>query len=319
MYASKQFYFVLLLLWSVTANAQIEDSNFIGHIRKSNNVELNNYYNSTRLHFESKGNAKDAFNFFANNGLFSGVYLNYKWLTFGYGIIIPFTSRDNSVKGFKIYQLHFTNYKHGWGFAGSAEVYKGLLSQTYKNLYLPVDGVKYTNITTDFFHVANAAKYSYKAAQNLSEQQFKNAGSVFYHIRLSYYALNVQNTSSAVSDSVQSFLSRDPNWLSLIGTVGYGYNFIWKQGKWMISPRAEAGAGLLYQFGIDKRFKPASFFRTAFTTGYNTQTVYTYLSIETINTANFFSSTKLSDDRLRLNYTLGYRLASLKKKILGVL
>ena len=311
-----QFFFLLI---SVTAFAQPENSVYIADYAKNNNIELYNGYNSTRLHFRTSGKTEDALNFFSNNGLFSGVYLNYKWFVIGYGINVPFTNRDNSVKGFKSYRLHFNGYYDGWGVSGSSDVYKGLLSQTYKNRYTPVEGVKYTNISADFFHVGNADKYSYKAAQYLGQQQLKSCGSFLYHVRPSYSALGLQTSSSPISDSIEHFISENPRWFSLVTSVGYGYNFAWNRSQWIISPRAEAGLGGLYQFGIKNKLRAAAFFRTALAAGYSTGNIYTYISAETVNATNFFASTILADDRLRLSLTAGYRLANLRKKIIGLL
>ncbi len=311
-------YFFFLSI-SFSAFSQQEDSNYIADYSKGNNVELSNLYNSLRLHFITKGKDASTFDFFNNNGLFSGIYLNYKWLSVGYGINVPFTSRDNSVKGFKSYRLHFNSYFHGWGVAGGGDVYKGLLSQIYKGAYTPIEGVKYTNIYADFFWVGNPYRYSYKAAQDLGQQQLQNCGSFVYHIRPYYYALGLQTSPSSGSDSIQNFINGSPRWLSLITSVGYGYNFIWNKGQWIICPRIEAGLGGLYQFGIENKVRASAFFRTALSAGYSTENMYTYINAETINATNFFASTILSDDRLRLSLTAGYRLRSFKKKILGVL
>ncbi len=251
--------------------------------------------------------------------MFSGIYLNYKWLSLGYGINVPFTSRDNAVKGFKSYRFHFNSYFHGWGISGASDIYKGLLSQTYKNTYTPVDGVRYTSINADIFYVANAGHYSYKAAQYLGQKQLRSCGSFIYHIRPYFYALGLQSGPEQSSDSVQQFINGNPRWLSVIASVGYGYNFVINKSRWIISPRAEAGLGGLYQFGIEKKLKAAAFFRTALAAGYSTDNIYTYISTETINTTNFFASTILADNRLRLSITTGFRLPSLKKKVLDVL
>ncbi len=153
--------------------------------------------------------------------------------TVGYGINVPFTSRDKNVKGFKSYRLIMRNYSHGWGIVGSFDIYKGLLSQTYKDRFTPVDGVRYTNMGANIFHVFNYKKYSYRAAQYLGEQQLKSCGSFLLHIRPTYYALGLQTSSSPLSDSVQNFLRGNPRWLTVTASVGYGYNQVWDSGKWI--------------------------------------------------------------------------------------
>lgn len=309
----------LLLFISFSAFGQAEDSTYIDNYRKDNDVEISNLYNSLRLHFNTKGKDANTLNFFTNNGLFSGIYLNYKWLILGYGINVPFTSRDNSVKGFKSYRLHVNSYFHGWGISGGGDVYKGLLSQTYKGIYTPVDGVKYTSIYADLFRVGNPSRYSYKAAQYLGQRQLKSCGSFLYHVRPYYYSLGLQTSPSPASDSIQSFINGNPRWLSLITSLGYGYNQVWEDGKWIVSPRIEAGLGGLYQFGIEKKVRASAFFRTALSAGYSTENIYTYFSAETVDATNFFASTILSDDKLRLSFTVGYRLPSFSKRILGIL
>lgn len=303
----------------VPAFGQREDPSYIADYRKSNDVEISNLYNSLRLRFYTRGKEVDTHNFFANNGLFSGVYLDYKWLTIGYGINVPFTSRDNSVKGFKSYRLHINSYFHGWGISAGGDVYKGLLSQTYRDVYTPISNVKYTSYSADFFRVGNSSRYSYKAAQYLGQRQLQSCGSFLYHIRPYYYSLGLQTSPSPGSDSIQNFINGSPRWLSFITSVGYGYNIVWQDGQWIVAPRIEAGLGGMYQFGIEKKVRASAFFRTALSAGYSTGNVYTYINAETVNATNFFASTVLADDRLRLSLTAGYRLPNLKKKILGLL
>src|SRR5689334_21206697 len=109
--------------------AQQEDSSYIRKFNNQNDVEQFNSYNSNRLQFYTAEHHNQAVNLFTNNGLFTGVYLDYKWATIGYGIDVPFTSRDNNVKDFKLYRFNLGTYKHGWGFTGNANVYKGFLSK----------------------------------------------------------------------------------------------------------------------------------------------------------------------------------------------
>lgn len=299
--------------------AQKEDSTFIAKYPKPNNIELSNAYNSTKLNFHTRRNRADAANLFSNNGLFTGVYLNYNWLVLGYGVTVPFTSRDNSVKGFKSYRLRMRSYYHGWGIAGSFDIYKGLLSHTYKNRYTPVEGVRYSTFGGDVFHVFNYKKYSYKAAQYLGEQQLKSCGSFLLHIRPTYYALGLQTSSSAVSDSIQKFLRGNPHWLTLTGSVGYGYNKVWNDGKWIVSPSIEAGLGGLYKFGYRRKLKPAALLNAALVAGYSGSKNYIYLTAEATNSENFVATNVFTDNRFRVTVTAGYRLYNLKKKILGLL
>ncbi len=319
MYSSRIYIGFIFVFASFSALAQKGDSTFIAAYAKSNSVELSNAYNSTKLNFHTRRNRADAANLFSNNGLFSGVYLNYNWLYFGYGVNVPFTSRDNNVKNFKSYSLHLRNYSHGWGIRGSFDIYKGLLSHTYKNRYTPVDGVRYTNIGADIFHVFNYKKYSYKAAQYLGEQQLKSCGSFLLHIRPTYYALGLQTSSSPLSDSLQKFLRGNPRWLTVTGSVGYGYNQVWDGGKWIVSPSVEAGLGGLYKFGFRRNLKPAALLSAALVAGYSGSKDYIYVTAETSHDDNFFGTSTFADNRFRVTITAGYRLYSLKKKILGVL
>lgn len=311
--------FCFLLAVSVLF-AQQEDTAFIQPYEKASDIELYNGYNNTHLRFHTKGaSSGEALNFFSNDGLFTGIYLNYKWAVIGYGINVPFTSRDNLVKDFKSYRLRLNSYYKGWGFAGSSDIYKGLLSHRYKNKYTPVAGVKYTSISADIFHVNNPSHYSYRAALYLAEQQLRSCGSLLFHIHPYYYALGLQSNSSPASDSVQHFINGNPRWLSLIASLGYGYNFVWNKGKWIVSPRAETGFGGLYQFGIEEKLRPTVFYRLALTAGYSTQNRYAYLAAEDAKANNALATETISDNRLRLSIAAGYRLHNLKKKVLGLL
>jgi len=314
----------ILLLSCFTAGilrlaAQPEDSSYIRKFNKQNDVELFNSYNSNRLQFYTAEHHNQAVNLFTNNGLFTGVYLDYKWVTLGYGIDVPFTSRDNNVKDFKLYRLHLNTYKHGWGGTGNANVYKGFLSQQYKDKYTPVPGVRYTNLSADIYYVGNYRQFSFNAARGLSEQQMKNCGTFIYHFRPSYAALKAQSSGLPENYGEPRFISENPRWLSLTGSLSYAYSFVWNDGKWIISPRVEAGGGILYQFGIEEKLKPTGFGRTALTAGYNSNVWYIYLNAETVNTKSIFSSAIMREDQWNVSLTAGYRLGDLKRKILGLL
>src|SRR5690349_18681135 len=195
---------ILLFSWLTAGTlrlaAQPEDSSYIRKVNKQNDVELFNSYNSNRLQFYTAEHHNQAVNLFTNNGLFTGIYLDYKWATIGYGIDVPFTSRDNNVKDFKLYRFHLNTYIHGWGFTGNANVYKGFLSQQYKDKYTPVPGVRYTNLNADIYHVGNNRQFSFNAAHWLSEQQIKSCGTFIYHFRSSYAALKAENHGFPDSD-----------------------------------------------------------------------------------------------------------------------
>jgi hypothetical protein len=299
--------------------AQPEDSSYIRKFDKQNNVELFNSYNSNRLQFYTAEHHNQAVNLFTNNGLFTGVYLNYKWVTIGYGMDVPFTNRDNNVKDFKLYRFNLNTYKHGWGVTGNANIYKGFLSQQYKDQYTPVPGVRYTNLNADLYHVGNYRQFSFNAAHWLSEQQMKSCGTFIYHFRPSYAALKAESHNLPENYGEPQFISENPRWLSLTGSLSYAYSFVWNNGKWIISPRIEAGGGILYQFGIEEKLKPTGFGLTAITTGYNSNVWYIYLSAETNNTKSIFSSTIMREDQWSVSLTAGYRLGDLKRKILGLL
>jgi hypothetical protein len=299
--------------------AQPEDSSYIRKYDKQNDVELFNSYNSNRLQFYTAEHHNQAVNLFTNNGLFTGVYLDYKWATIGYGMDVPFTNRDNNVKDFKLYRLHLNTYNHGWGITSNANVYKGFLSQQYKDKYTPVPGVRYTNLNADLYHVGNYQQFSFNAAHWLSEQQLKSCGTFIYHVRPSYAALKAETTSLTENNEEPRFINENPRWLSLAGSLSYAYSFVWNNGKWIISPQIEAGGGILYQFGIEEKLKPTGFARTALTSGYNSNVWYIYLNAETINTKSIFSSTIMREDQWSVSLTAGYRLADLKRRILGLL
>src|SRR3954452_12507161 len=126
---------ILLFFCSIVGvnnlTAQQEDTSYIKQFKKNNDVEQFNAYNSNRLQFYTATKRNKAVNLFTNDGLFTGIYLDYKWATIGYGIDVPFTTRDNSIKDFKLYRFNLSTYKHGLGFTGNANRYKGFLSQQF--------------------------------------------------------------------------------------------------------------------------------------------------------------------------------------------
>ncbi len=87
----------------------------------------------------------------------------------------------------------------------------------------------------------------------------------------------------------------------------------------LLSPIVEAGSGGLYRFGYRRKLKPAALLSASLVAGYSGSKNYIYLTAETSHDANFLGTSVFTDNRFHITVTAGYRLYSLKKKLLGLL
>ncbi|MDF2382060.1 DUF4421 family protein [Nostoc ellipsosporum NOK] len=298
------------------------DSAYIKSFDKQNNVEFNGGTSRTRFQFSQLGMNKTGFRMLANTSAYAGVNLSYKWLSLRFSTAVPGTNLDRNTT-LKYTSLSFTFGTRRWRYRPFYERYNGLLIPgDVPRTYEPFKNIRFTGFGSDFYWYANPKKYSLRAARSMSETQVKRAGSLFAIVTPMWQQINWQQPSPdfITDEDTYKLLASNPSWLSVTAQIGYGYNFIFGNGKWIISPIVAAGGGFLKEtYKIRHKIQGISLAQGLISGGYNGKKYYGYLSGSWNIQQSRVLTRKMERLNTRVSLTAGFRFGDLKKKILGLL
>ena len=302
--------------------SQTVDSSYIKTFIKENDVEAYSDWRSYRLRFLSTAHdARKNFSLVSKSMLYTGVNLDYKWFSVGYGFNVPGTERDRTGTHHDLF-LHVNSIKHVIIWQAYIKKYNGLLApvNSRSNHFNQYAGVHLTEAGGSVLLPLNHKTFSYNAAHYLNQQQLRSSGSMLVSFNPFYHLVKLSDTIPEVSDKrALHFLTSSPKWVTGAFSVGYAYNFIGYEGRWNVSPEFDVG------YGESRFLKPSLQWRNSIqynaniTFGYSTQFFYSYLTGFYHNFKNNFAQEGVSELNSGLSFTCGYRIGSLKKKILHLL
>lgn len=236
---------------------------------------------------------------------------------------MPGTELDKNVK------LQYTSLGLNFGgkqmrFRPFYESYNGLLIpvQKLKDSFNIFQGIQFTSAGFDYYFFTNTKLFSFSAAKSFSLKQVKSAGSVFLMATPSWQKINWKNPSRELLTDSATFrlLSQSPEWISLIARIGYTYNFVLDNGKWIIAPAVLAGAGLLREINTsDRTLQPVTNAQAWLNAGYNGPGYYFYLHASWNNLQTNLLIKNMNQVNTNFSLTAGYRFYNFHKKILGLL
>ncbi len=328
----------LLTCGKVHAQRWGADTSYIHAFPKKNVVEVFSGQYGTHFDFTSHDNRKNNYKLVANTSGYLGTYINYKWLSFKYSWSIPGTRLDENT-GFHYTSLSFKITQGNMLFRPFYHSYNGLLIPERKErrrmIYTPFRDIHVSDAGTDLYYLTNAKKFSFNAANYFSERQVKSAGSFLFMAtpmweRLSRNARPAQgaavpqhvNSTAATSTRTPpaSFLASNIQWFSLIGRVGYTYNFVLAKGRWSVAPAVLLGGGGLKELNTtDKYIRSIYDVQSWINAGYNGTNYYLYLNAKWNSRETNLLIRNMHQTDTDLSLTTGFRLGNLKRKILGVL
>ncbi|MEP6948633.1 MAG: DUF4421 family protein [Ginsengibacter sp.] len=320
--------FVIIYLLNcsrIVAQHQKIDSNYIQSFAKTNVIEIYPDIYSTHFNFTHSGQRKNDYSLVANSSAHLSTNLNYKWLSLRYSWAMPGTELDKNVKlqyaslglNFKIWQMRFRPFY---------ESYNGLLIPKQKkkknDSFSIFRGIQFTTIGLDYYYFTNTKLFSFSAARSFSVSQVKSAGSVFSMITPAWQKINWKDPSRDLltDSSTYDLLSQDPEWVSLIIRVGYTYNFILDNGKWIIAPAILTGAGLIKEINIPGSIlQPITNVQAWLNAGYNGPNYYFYFHAWWNDLRTNLIVKNMNQVNTSFSITAGYRFHNFRKKILGLL
>ena len=324
--------FLLMLFFVNQSFSQEPDTSYVKRFAKENDVEAYSDWRSYRLRFLSNSHAgRKDFSLVSNSMLYTGVNMDYKWLSIGYGFNVPGTERDRS-GAHRDLILQLNDITHIVIWQAYFKKYNGLLEPLYtardpdhfsimNNHFNKYTGVHVYDAGGSILYPLNHKTFSYNAAQYLNRQQLRSSGSVLLSFNPFYHQVKVSDSLPGISDTkALHFLTSSPQWVTGAFSLGYAYNFIGYQGRWSVSPEFDMGYGVSRLLKPSLQWHNALQYNAVVTVGYSSPLFYSYL---TGYYHNFKSNLPQEEGVAELNsgvsLTCGYRIGSLKKKILHLL
>ncbi|MEO6000732.1 MAG: DUF4421 family protein [Chitinophagaceae bacterium] len=331
----KNLFFTLLALTCLATGhvqAQTEvDSNYVKSFEKANNIKSISGLSRTAFRFTHITNDQllNKRRIEANTRAFSGINLNYKWLSLEYDWDIPNTAVDNHYSGSRAFSLHAFQVGKKFGIEGNYQRYKGLVLPI-KNTGGQFDhfnNVNYNNYSINLYYFLNFRQLSYSSAYKYSVKQKKSSGSIITMLTPAYQSFNVNDTLGVNPGTNDrrfiEIIQKEPKWFTLLGRVGYTYNIILNNGNWSINPSVLGGTGSETPLNNSKFFKHTFGFVNSFqgrvNGGYNGDNFFVYLNVTFDKTEYHLMETQLTTNNNYYSFNVGYRFASLKEKILRIL
>lgn len=325
------FYSILFItcIFPFISRAQFTiDSSYIKKFDKENDIEV--YTGVTKTSFRFRKLANDNFisqhKLFANTSAYTGVTLDYNWLSLSYSKNIPNTSVAKQSTSIKALGIHFRKTYNQFLFEAGTDKYKGLILQVNRRQqeYEYYDDINYRSYFTRITYIFNAERFSLNAARSYSVLQAKSAGSYMVSVSPLFQRFTLKGDFNEYDESDSVFLSeidKKPSSLRFIVSGGYTYNFIFNGGEWSINP------GIFMGPAIQKKFYPEdgtslkliANYQLVLNGGYNGQNVYFHVNATYGRQSSHLMNSKMSINDRAVSLTLGYRMGKLKNKIFGVL
>ncbi len=310
------WFIICLFAWCAVAGQEVVDTAYIQRFENSNTIEIFAGKYTSALNFSSRGQHRQSFNLVANSNFYNGVFLNYSWLSAIYSWALPNTYLDNSTK-FKYRSLEFTFKLKKIMLHPYFDSYNGLLiPQRPHSRYQPLYNARFSRLGSDIYFYTNGKRFSSRAAFFFSEKQVKNAGAVFFKLNPQWQKISMLDSPFPITDTIKAkLLVPDKQWLSLTGSLGYHYNFVFSQKKWCISPALALGAGGIKDVGTNrnKRLRDAVNIDARIIGGYNGNNAYAYVNSSWEDLIVNLDNRNLKQLRSDVALTVGYRFKSLHK------
>lgn len=321
------FCFLLMIGWtfafSVQAQISKRDTAYIADFDRPNVIEIYPGIYSTHFNFTSPHEHKTNFRLSANSSGYAGTYINYKWVSLKYSWAMPGTQLDKDVR-LRYTSLSLRLSSKQMAFHPFYDSYNGLLMPAKEPgiHYKPFRGIQFSDAGIDLYYFANTGQFSYHAANYFSEIQKKSKGTVLVMVTPMWQKINWKNPSYQLITDTATYhlLASDPQWISLVGRIGFIYDLVFDHGLWSISPACLIGGGALRELNFkEDRLQAVNDLQAWINVGYNGPEFYAYVNAFWDNLQSNLLIKNLHQVNTDFSVTLGYRFHSASKKILHLL
>ncbi len=314
--------FFVFLFITLPALAQEADTSYIQQFEKQNNIQINSWVTDVDFSINPQLKNRDfAVRLSPNVRNQIGVAFGLKKVTLFLGGQIPGTESNTADFGkTKYIDFSFGYFKKHWG----GEIYYRKFNGLYRdaNDVTPrtiLPDARLTNYGLNIFYTFNR-NFSFRSTIAQQELQRKSAGSLVL-------LANAHNKSLVSPNSViPTAIDTTANFGSLTGLndirfytlnirPGYGYNFVFKNGLYFVSPSAFVGLGLgSYEYralkGIENGFAYDLDFHAKLSAGFNHSQWFGSFFMMYDRSRNIFETRLVSLQTISYGINIGYRLQS---------
>ena len=314
---------LVLSINSIFSQIKSVDSNYVKEFPLPNNVQFfSGKWDHKFLIQSSTQRRRTNHLFFPNTGLYTGIFFNYKWFVLTYSREIPLLTYYPINKQLKSDHWNLFRFWDRFGLAFDKTKIEGLLYRDQRNYQKPIilKNITFNSYTADFYYFLNK-KYSYRAAVYSSRQQVKSAGSLILDMTPSYNSMrseSVVDETSSIKNLRSNIMFNDPKWFGLKSSVGYGYNFSLKKGKFIINPL------VFYSFSLinskqNSRFTYNNGFRYSFNVGYHGNKYFALLNADWDRYDSKIRQSSFNQLKSDISMSLGMRFGNYKKPVIKYL
>lgn len=297
------------------AQSNKADSNYIKPFEKTNIAELYSGIYNTTFNFRDKADRENSYKLRVNSSAYIGADVIYKGLFILYAFNVPGTELNNKAK-FRYRQINFRFGSRKLIFQPFFTSYSGMLiPQEHRRDFELFQGINFLNAGLEVYYYFNPTRFSPKAAYAFSEKQIRSYGSPFVSLTGMWNKIKWKDPSTDLIHDPQTYslLASHPQWISLIGKLGYAYNLSLK--NWLIAPSVMAGAGLIRENTPEgSAIRPVTKVQATLNGGFNGDHFYFYTGGMISNESNRLLVKNVQSTNWTVNLTLGHRFRSFKKK-----
>jgi Domain of unknown function (DUF4421) len=307
----------------ISLSAQKDTSQYIQSFVKADFVQLYTGLFSRQLRFISRNPVVKPemreIMLASNAAAFIGSSLRYKKLNIYLETSLPNTYLvDRRKTKVKAYALFVNQFYSKWGITGFFSFNKGFLSGTsMPGRYADRNDLRMLTAGAHVYRIFNSKKFSYLAANSQGKLQLNSQGS--FVLLTTVLLRRLYSTHSIIPDSLSKYhftgsmeSSKNLQFYSVLFKPGYVYNFVFKKGKYFISPALYMGMGAdLHSFTTKSVMHTGlnlnQGIRFKIVAGINSKNYYTTLEFLSDKTTTFLYQTKIKSYYKELSLNLAYR------------
>ena len=257
-----------------------------------------------------------------------GFGATYKFIDFDLAFSLPQTKLlDEGLQNLKQFRLSGSYYGRKLIIGGYWTDSQGLVIADAAGEFQSSPDVHLVRIGLQFTYNFNSTRYSFKAANFQNELQRRSSGSFLLRAEPFYRKIGVgvtlvpssRDIAVTYGDQVGLHYVSSPG-ISIL--PGYGYNFVWKSGKYFVSPIVMAGAGVAvsaYRGPVAEHvvLNTEWMGMATLNMGYNGSRMYVVL--RSYYEMRYFqlNPSYFTTAEIRVGITAGYRFGDLEKFIPG--
>lgn len=304
------------------------DTNYIKQHQKDYNIQTSGLLNSWIFYIDPPfiSGKNQNINLAPNIVPQISLGLNLKYLSISASYNLPvFLNNEIEYGSTRFFDLAVNFYKGYLGSEINFNFFRGMHQSSKNGEAITIrEDSRLMGVWLNTYYVQNFKKFSLRSAIKTQEIQQKSAGSFVVMLHTGLRALHADTPFVSVSDNKNTYglinNATNINTQTIALRPGYAHNFVFKNGKYFISPAFFAGAGFS-NLGI----KQSNNRRRTLTTDYNMHVKFSagYNGISyffnvygnyDVSSMQLQKTTSIAFNQAYMGFNLGYRFSTFIKK-----